>query len=197
MIKNINKSEYHIKISLRNLLISLLIFTVSNIITIIPTSAESETEGNEEAVSETEGTEEIESETEGTEENETKEQEKTIKEKIEITLFKVHNDFSQSDSFKINETVVFFVLWKIPKDILFDGNAIITIEGVRTDEKKWKIIKKKKIHHDFASHHWGWDYRSKIPKYTKPESSGTATVELNLYGHEPVKEVLEFSIGKY
>ncbi len=169
------------KISLKNLLITLLILTVSTALTIIPTFAEPETEETEET-KETEETEETEEE---------------IKEKIEITLFKVHNDFSQSDSFKINETVVFFVLWKIPKSILFDGEAIITIEGEQINGEKWKKVKKKKIHHDYASHHWGWDYNSKIPKYAKPESSGTATIELKLYGQEPVKKVLEFSIGKY
>jgi len=174
------------KISLKDLLITLLILTVSTALTIIPTFAEPETEEKEEETEETEETEEAE-ETEETEE----------KGKIEITLFKVHNDFSQSDSFKINETVVFFVLWKIPKRILFDGEAIITIEGEQINGEKWKKVKKKKIHHDYASHHWGWDYNSKIPKYAKPESSGTATIELKLYGQEPVKKVLEFSIGKY
>ncbi len=116
------------------------------------------------------------------------------KEEIKITMFKAHNDFTESDTFKIKETIVLYVLWSIPEGVDLRGRATIKIEGQRFDGGKWLIKDKKDLRPNFASHYWGWDCRHKIPKKAKLGTVGTATVELAAEGFEPVTKFLNFKI---
>lgn len=115
---------------------------------------------------------------------------------IKISVFKAHNDFTQSDTFNIKQPIILYILWDIPKDVILRGKAEIKIEGERIDGEKWIIKDKKDLRPNFPSHYWGWDCRHKIPKKAKPGSVGTATVELKIDGHETVKETLTFNIAK-
>lgn len=118
------------------------------------------------------------------------------KDTISITLFKAHNDFSQSDTFKAKQRIIFYVLWDIPEDVTLKGKAILTVEGERVDGKEWSINEKKDLSHKFRSHYWGWDCHQKIPKSAKPGSVGTATVKLKIEGYESVEKTLSFNIEK-
>lgn len=113
---------------------------------------------------------------------------------IKITFFRVHNDFTQSDTFKAKEPIIFYILWHIPKSVTLEGEALLTIKGKGIDEKNWEIKERKELSYRFPSHSWGWDCFQKIPKNAKPGSAGTATVELSIKDHETVKEVVTFNI---
>ena len=115
---------------------------------------------------------------------------------IKITFFKVHNDFAQTDTFKAKETIIFYILWNIPKSVKLKGGAVLTIEGKSVNDKSWRIKERKELSYKFPSHFWGWDCFKKIPKNAKPGSVGTATVELSIKGHDTVKKVLTFNIEK-
>ncbi len=116
------------------------------------------------------------------------------KDKIEIKLFKAHDDFTQTNTFKIKQPIILYVLWDIPDSVVLNGEAVIIIEGERVDGEKWEIVEKKYLSHKFASHYWGWDCRQKIHKKAKPGSAGTATVELKIDGYDSVKKSLTFKI---
>ncbi|MGR3317572.1 MAG: hypothetical protein ACUZ8O_03760 [Candidatus Anammoxibacter sp.] len=115
---------------------------------------------------------------------------------IRITLFKTYDDFAQRDTFKAKQPIIFYVLWNVPENAVFNGKVILTVEGEQVDGGKWEIKEKKKLRDELPSHHWGWDAFGKIPKTAKPGSVGTATVELSIEGYETVKEVLTFHIEK-
>lgn len=113
---------------------------------------------------------------------------------IRITLFKTYDDFAQRDTFKAKQPIIFYVLWNVPENVVFNGKVILSVEGEQVDGEKWKIKEKKDLRDELPSHHWGWDCFTKIPKTAKPGSVGTATVELSIEGYETAKEVLTFHI---
>ena len=115
---------------------------------------------------------------------------------IRITLFKTYDDFAQRDTFKAKQPIIFYVLWNVPENAVFNGKVILSVEGEQVDGGKWEIKEKKDLRDELPSHHWGWDCFGKIPKTAKPGSVGTATVELSIEGYETAKEVLTFHIEK-
>lgn len=117
-------------------------------------------------------------------------------EKIKITLFKAHDDFTQTDTFKRKQPIILYVMWSIPESVTLHGEATIKIEGQRVGGANWVIKDKKDLRPGFASHYWGWDCIKKIPKKAKPGSAGTATVELSIKGFDTVKKSLNFKISE-
>ncbi|MGR3179290.1 MAG: hypothetical protein ACUZ8E_14655 [Candidatus Anammoxibacter sp.] len=115
---------------------------------------------------------------------------------IRITLFKTYDDFAQRDTFKAKQHIIFYVLWNVPENVVFNGKVILSVEGEQVDGGKWEITEKKALRDELPSHHWGWDCFAKIPKAAKPGSVGTATVELSIEGYKTAKEVLTFHIEK-
>ncbi len=139
--------------------------------------------------------EETKNETVNETKNETKNE--TVNEdqkKVEITLFKSHNDFTETNTFKTKQTIILYVIWNIPESVELRGHAVITIEGKQVDGRDWLLKDKKDLRPGFASHYWGWDCQEKIPKKAMPGSTGTATVELNIDGIESIKKSITFFI---
>ncbi|MGR3219530.1 MAG: hypothetical protein ACUZ8H_06895 [Candidatus Anammoxibacter sp.] len=118
------------------------------------------------------------------------------KDEIRITLFKTYDDFAQRDTFKAKQPIIFYVLWDVPESVVFNGKVVVSVEGEKIDEGKWKFKEKKTLRDELPSHHWGWDCFGKIPKTAKPGSIGTATVELSIEGYETAQKVLTFRIEK-
>lgn len=116
------------------------------------------------------------------------------KDEISITLFRVHDDFAQCDTFAVKQPIIFYILWNIPKEVSLKGKAILTVEGEETGGGKWTIEEKKDLRPDFPSHYWGWDCRKTIPKKARPGSIATAVIELDIEGHEPIRKSLTFNI---
>lgn len=116
------------------------------------------------------------------------------KDKISITLFRVHDDFAQCDTFAAKQPIIFYILWNIPNGVILKGEAILRVEGEETNGGKWIIEGKKELIPECPSHYWGWDCHKIIPKKARPGSIATAVIELNIEGHEPIQKSLTFNI---
>ena len=118
----------------------------------------------------------------------------TKDDEIRITYFKGKNSIKQNNTFQVNETVTFNVFWHIPKDVPLKGVAELTLEGKSKDGGHWSIKDQNYLLPYLVLHNDGCYFHEKIPRWAKPNSFGTATVELKVNGQEKVKEFLIFKI---